>query len=187
MKAAQIRQLVNGIHPDVPVAQADQLSQLLHDYSDILSRDEFDMGLTDLIQHEIDTGQERPVRQALRKTPMAYNEIIDKHVQSMLHQGLIEPSNGDWSSNIVLVLKKDKSFRFCVDFRGLNLKTRKDIYPIPRIDASLDALAGSSWFTTLDLRSGYFSGSAESKGCTQDCIPHPVWMFQVPCPAHGPL
>ena len=82
------------------------------------------MGLTDLVRHEIDTGQERPVRQSLRKTPLAYNDVIEKHVQSMLQQGLIEPSSGEWASNIVLVLKKDKSFRFCIDFRGLNAKTR---------------------------------------------------------------
>ena len=114
------------------------------------------MGLTDLIEHEIDTGQERPVRQSLRKTPMVHNEVIDTHVQSMLKQGIIEPSHGAWSSNVVLVQKKDKSYRFCVDYRKTNEITRKDTFPIPRIDASLDALAGASWFTTLDLRSGYF-------------------------------
>ena len=74
----------------------------------------------------------------------------------MLKQGIIEPSRGDWASNIVLVQKKDGAFRFCVDFRAVNLKCKKEVYPIPRIDTSLDALAGSSWFSTLDLRSGYF-------------------------------
>ena len=56
----------------------------------------------------------------------------------------------------VLMLKKDKSYRFCLDYRQLNNVTRKDAYPLPRIDASLDALAGSAWFSTLDLRSGYY-------------------------------
>ena len=156
VKRDLIQKLIAAVPAEVSAEHTARLEQLLHQYEDILSRDEFDMGLTDLVQHEIDTGQEKPVRQSLRKTPLAYNEVIDKHVQSMLKQGLIEPSSSDWASNIVLVLKKDKSFRFRIDFRGLNLKTRKDIYPIPRIDASLDALAGSSWFFTLDLRSGYF-------------------------------
>ena len=74
----------------------------------------------------------------------------------MLKQGLIEPSHGDWSSNIVLVPEKDKSYRFCLDYRRVNGVTRKDVLPLPRIDASLDALASSSWFSTLDLRSGYY-------------------------------
>ena len=114
------------------------------------------MGLTDLIEHNIDTGQERPARQQLRKTPLAYQPVIDSHIQTMLKQELIEPSQSDWAANIVLVLKKDKTYRFCIDYRKTNLATRKDIYPLPRIDASLDALGGSSWFSTLDLRSGYY-------------------------------
>ena len=116
----QIQQILAGVHPDVPTEHRIRLRNLLAEYADILSRVEFDMGLTDLIQHEIDTGQERPVRQALRRTPMVHNQVIDSHIQSMLKQGLIEPSHGDWSSNIVLVLKKDKSYRFCLDCRQLN-------------------------------------------------------------------
>ena len=152
----QIKQLISNIHPEVPVEHVARMEKLLFDYADILSRDEFDMGLTDLVQHDIDTQQERPVRQALRRTPMVHNQVIDTHIQSMLKQGLIEHSHGDWSSNIVLVLKKDQSYRFRLDYRQLNSVTKKDVYPLPRIDASLDELAGSSYFSKLDLRSGYY-------------------------------
>ena len=129
IKTEQIKKLMAGVHPDVPQEHVDRLEKLLNDISDIISRDEFDMGLTDLIEHEIDTGQERPVRQALRKTPMAHNEVIDAHVQTMLQQGLIEPSRGDWSSSVVLVLKKDKSYRFCIDYRKVNEVSRKGYVP----------------------------------------------------------
>ena len=112
VKREQINKLVFGVHSEVSPEHAVQLEQLLCEYADIISRDEFDMGLTDLVQHEIDTGQEKPVRQSSRKTPLAYNEVIDKHVQSMLKQGLIEPSSSDWASNIVLVLKKESPFVF---------------------------------------------------------------------------
>ena len=74
----------------------------------------------------------------------------------MLKQGIIQPSVSDWSSNVVLVKKKDQTYRFCVDFRALNACSVRDMQPIPRIDSCLEALSGASWFTTLDMRSGFF-------------------------------
>ena len=153
---AIIQKIVDGVHEDVSTADRVKLEQLLIRFSDVLSKNEYDMGLTDLIDHDIDTGQERSIRQQLRKTPMAHNQVVDAHIQTMLKQGLIEPSRGEWASNIVLVLKKDKTFRFCIDYRKLNASTRKDVFPLPRIDASLDALGGATWFSTLDFRSGYY-------------------------------
>ena len=74
----------------------------------------------------------------------------------MLRKNIISPSQSPWSSPVILVRKKDGSLRFCVDYRKVNSVTRKDAYPLPRIDETLDTLAGSSWFTTLDLLSGYW-------------------------------
>ena len=74
----------------------------------------------------------------------------------MLEHGIIEPAASPWASNVVLVRKKDGSLRFCVDYRKLNSVTYKDSYPLPFIDNCLSALSGSSWYSTLDLRSGYY-------------------------------
>ena len=72
------------------------------------------------------------------------------------YQGRSMLSLNTWASPIVLVKKKDGSFRFCIDFHRLNSATIKDVHPLPRIDDALDTLAGSRWFSTLDLASGYW-------------------------------
>ncbi|GFV80549.1 retrovirus-related Pol polyprotein from transposon 17.6 [Trichonephila clavipes] len=74
----------------------------------------------------------------------------------MLDEGIVQPSESPWSSPIVLVRKKDGSWRFCVDYRKLNSVTKKDVYPLPRIDDTLDCLKGAMFFSSMDLRSGYW-------------------------------
>ena len=74
----------------------------------------------------------------------------------MLKEGVIKNSNSPWASLVVLVAKKDRSTRFCVDYRCLNSITQLDTFPLPRIDDSLDLLAKTAYFNTLDLASGYW-------------------------------
>ena len=69
---------------------------------------------------------------------------------------VIRPSSSPWASPVVLVQKRDGTLRFCVDYRKINEVTTKDAYPLPRVDDTLNTLAGSQWFTTLDLLSGYW-------------------------------
>ena len=75
----------------------------------------------------------------------------------MAKHGIIEPAARPWASNVVLVRKKDGTLRFCVDYLQLNRITVQDSYPLPLIDNCLNALQGSVWFSTLDLRSGYYN------------------------------
>jgi len=113
--------------------------------------------MTHLTDHRIDTGDHRPIRQPLRRQPFQHLEVIDKQVEDMKTAGIIEPAASPWASNVVLVKKKDGSLRFCVDYRRVNAITYNDSYPLPLIDNCLNALSGSSWFSTLDLRSGYYN------------------------------
>lgn len=66
---------------------------------------------------------------------------------------VIEPFTSPWSSSVVLVRKKDETTPFCIDYRQVNNVTRKDSFPLPRIDSTRDALNGYRWFSTLDLKS----------------------------------
>ena len=69
---------------------------------------------------------------------------------------VIKKSACPWATSIVVAQKKDGTTRFCVDYRKVNTATRRDAYPLPRIDDTLDTLSGSKWFSTLDLISGYW-------------------------------
>ena len=102
-----------------------------------------------------------PIRQPLRRVPEALKETIESEVTRMLEQSVITPSTSPWSSPVVMVRKNDGSWRFCVDYRKLNLVTHRDAYPLPRIDATLDSLSGCKYFTTLDLASGYWQVALE--------------------------
>ena len=145
-------QLEAALSPSLSVQVKQHLLSTLLTFSDVF---EESLGHTDVVQHKIDTGDSRPIRQYPRRLPFAYREETKKQVAEMLDQGVIQPSRSPWASPIVLVKKKDGNFRFCIDYRKLNEVTKKDAHPLPRIDGLLDALQGSKVFSTLDLRSGY--------------------------------
>lgn len=136
-------------------AQRERVADLLTRYADVFSVGEHDLGRTTLIKHEINTGNSRPVKVPPRRIPISKRQEVEDMVEQLSSQGLIEKSSSPWSSALVLVRKKDGSLRCCVDYRLLNAATIKDSYPLPRIDDTLDALSGSTWFSTLDLKSGY--------------------------------
>lgn len=132
------------------------LACALMTYENIFSKGKEDIGRTGLVKHTIDVGQARAIKQPPRRLPFAKRQVEKEEVNRMLQQGVIEPSTSPWASPVVLVTKKDGTVRFCVDYRKLNAVTIKDAYPLPRVDDCLDSLAGSQWFSTMDLSSGYW-------------------------------
>ena len=151
-----IKKMVDGLPPEL-TSEREKVRDLLTQHRTILSTGDHDVGRTPLVEHTIDTGDHRPIRQPLRRQPFQQQTYIDEETNRMLEYGIIEPAASPWASNVVLVKKKDGSLRFCVDYRRLNTITYKDSYPLPLIDNCLNALSGSSWYSTLDLRSGYYN------------------------------
>ena len=132
--------LMTDTSGDISQADRTALQDTLIEYADVFSSGPEDMGLTDQVEHTIDTGDSRPIRLPPCRLPIAKQQSEADEVNKMLQRGVIEPSSSPWASPVVLVTKKDASTRFCVDYRKLNDVTRKDAYPLPRIDDTLDAL-----------------------------------------------
>ena len=136
--------------------EVNKASDLLGRWKHILSTGSTDLGFTDLVEHEINIVDEIPFKEPYRRIPPALFEEVREHLKEMLDAEAIRGSQSSFSSNVVLVRKKDGVLRFCIDFRKLNNRTIRDAYYLPRIEETIDTLSGSQYFSTLDLRSGYW-------------------------------
>ena len=134
-----------------------KFKSLLYEFSDIFSKDEFDLGcLSGGIEHKIQTYDEIPIAEKFWRTPLHFQKQEKEYLDKLLQQGVIEPSISEWSAAPVLVRKKSGELRYCVDYRALNDKTVKDNYSLPLINDCLDSLHGKKLFCVLDLNQGYF-------------------------------
>ncbi len=133
-----------------------RLIEILIQYQDAFAKSKMDVGSFTGISHRIDTGCAAPIRQPLRRTPRGFEAEEEKNLKEQLQAGVIRASSSPWASAVVLVRKSDGTVRWCIDYRQLNDCTKKDAYPLPRIDMCLDSLGGVQYFSTLDLQSGYW-------------------------------
>ena len=160
---AHVEDLWNRSLEHLTPPQSRDLASLLTEFSDVFSTSDTDLGCYTEVKHSINTGDARPIRQRLRRTPLGFEGEEDKHLQQMLECGVIRPSTSEWASPSVLVRKKCGGLRWCIDFRALNAVTQKDAYPLPLIDECLDALSGVEFMSSLDMSSGYWQLAMEEK------------------------
>lgn len=135
-----LQPLLDGAEDELTGRQRNSLAKLLTEFQDVFLEPGGKLGRTDLIHHDIDTGQAKPIKQAPQRIPLAQKVIVEQELERMLRDSVLETSDSAWSSPVVLVKKKDGSTRFCVDNRKLNNVTKKDAYPLPRIDDTIDTL-----------------------------------------------
>ena len=128
---------------------------MLKKHESTFSKDEHDLGLTDVVHHSIDTGDSKPIKQPPRRVPIALAGEELKAIKMLEKQNVIQKSSSPWSSPILLVKKKNGQVRPCVDYRKLNAVTLNDAFPLPRIQDCLMTVSGAKYFSTLDLTAGY--------------------------------
>ncbi|KII63191.1 Transposon Ty3-I Gag-Pol polyprotein [Thelohanellus kitauei] len=132
------------------------ISQLANKYEALFSKGDCDYGRCNLEPLKIDTGDSLPLKSKPYDIPIHLKAEVDRQIQSMLRTGAISPCKSSWVSPIVLVKKKNNSYRLCVDYRKLNNVTVKDKYPLPNIEEIFDRFSGSKVFSTIDLKCGYW-------------------------------
>ena len=130
---------------------------------DVFARSLADLPETDLILHKIDTGDAPPFRQRMNRTTPKARKEISRQTGEMLKMGIIRESDSEYQSNVVLVSKKNREKRFCVDFRQLNAQTKSMTFPILTMGDILDNLSSQkiSVFSLMDLKSGYWQVKLE--------------------------
>jgi hypothetical protein len=146
-----------------------------------------DVGRTDLLEHEIDTGNSKPIKQKQFKIPQAVQGILEEQIKDMVKNNLIEPSSSPWCSPMMIIKqkKRDGSFkhRFVCDMKGVNSVTVKDSFPLQRMDQALDQLGGAIHFSVVDMARGYFQVplKKEDRSKTAFSANGKLWQWKVMC------
>jgi len=181
-----IEGLLQRLPDDLTLDQKQHAETFIRSCANIFSRSEFDNGRMNIIPHRINTDDASPHFEQLRHHPTTQLPVIDEHVQHMLEHDVIEPAASPWCSNVVMVRKQDGTMRLCIDYRKLNGLTVKDKFPLPKIDTFLDALNGCEFFSTCDLRSGYWQTEIDESDKTAFVTRKGQWRFKVLSFANAP-
>jgi hypothetical protein len=152
--------------------------ELLSKYLRCFPSSDGELGFTNMAEHFIDTGDAQPISCVPYRVSAMERKIIMEKVADMLKQGIIRPSFSPWAAPVVLVKKKSGDFRFCIDFRRLNAVTKRDVYPLPRLDDVFDRLAGAKYFSSLDLMSGYWQVPVASADTCKTAFVTPDGLYE---------
>ena len=144
--------------------QKDYVKQMLFEERDCFISGEQDVGCVKDLQMNITLSNPTPVQQNYITVPRLLYSGLKHYIENLPNRGFIKNSRSPYSSSCVIVRKKGGSIRLCIDYRELNKKTVMDRHPIPRIQDTLDSLAGKKWFLTIDQGKAYHQGFMHPDG-----------------------
>ena len=139
-----------------PPELALKFKRMLMEHHNIFSLEQNEIGCTDTAEHVIKLLDTEPFKERFRQIVPPLVEEVREHIQEMLDGGVICPSQSPWCNAVVLVWKKDGGLRFCINFRRLNSRTKKDAYPLPWMQETMESVVGAWFFSTMDLKSGFW-------------------------------
>jgi len=116
---------------------------LLLEFHHVFSLEPNEIGCTDATEHIIELMKDEPFKERFWRIAPPLVDEVHQHIQEMLDGGIIRPSQSPWCNAMVLVRKKDGSFQFCIDFRCLNAQTKKDAYPLLRMQETMESMVGA--------------------------------------------
>ncbi|XP_035208777.1 uncharacterized protein LOC118183371 [Stegodyphus dumicola] len=140
----------------LPEQQKHELMSLIDKYKHIFASSVTELTGCDTILHNINLKDNIPVRQKPYRVPYHLRQELDKQIAELLEAKIIEESDSAYSAPVILVRKQDGSYRLVTDFRKLNEKTVEDSFPLPNMFKLIEGLANATYFSTLDLTSGFF-------------------------------
>ena len=130
--------------------------ELVFAYHDVFTLESNELGCTSAIKYEICIENNEPFKEQFQSIPPPLLEEMHASLWDMLEAGAICPSQSPWCNVVVLVRKKDGTLCFCVNFRCLNVQTKKDLYPLPCIQEAFESMAGLAHFPSMDFKSGFW-------------------------------
>lgn len=146
--------------------ERDAIQILIQNNNDVFYKKGDDLTFTNEVKHRIDTGLSGPIYTKTYRYPTIHTAEVERQMTEMLDQGIIRHSSSPYNAPILVVPKKEdksgnKEWRIVIDYRKLNMATKEDKYPIPRIDDILDKLGRANYFSTLDLTKGFYQIEVE--------------------------
>ena len=139
-----------------PPELALKFERMLMEHHHIFSLDKNEIGCTDSAEHIIELMDDEPFKERFRQIALPLLEEVRENLQDMLDGGAIWLLKSPWCNAVVLIRKKDGTLQFCIDFRRLNARTKKDSFPLPRMQETMESMVGARFFSSMDLKSGFW-------------------------------
>ena len=156
-KSYDLKHVTDSVSPEIPLKLRQKFAQLVHEFEDVFSKDQWDLGRCDATTHRIDLYPgSRPIKLPNRRMPIHHKKDLQEKIDALMDKQLISPCHSPYSAPAMLVPKKNGKLRLVIDYRQLNNQTIKSCWPIPSIEEIFDTLEGSAYFTTIDMSWGFY-------------------------------